>query len=175
MEREHNGKIYSVIIGWPGDGDEGSEDQSYRYHKDTWTEAAARKHCEEKKGTFEPLKKEEDTGAEELIGGVENEMPLRDFEYLLHHVEIDKDGKERIHHCFVYDHIANLFEQGHLLIKAGKAYLDGKEIKDGLFHIIKELEPTQEVAWSNEEARNGKIRPKEMISGMKLKEKAKEW
>ena len=65
MEREHNGKKYSVIIGWPGDGDEGSEDQAYRYHKDTWTEAAAKSHCQEKKGTFEPLK-EEATEAQEL-------------------------------------------------------------------------------------------------------------
>ncbi len=65
MEREHEGKKYSVIIGWPGDGDDGSEDQAYRYHKDTWTEAAVRSHCQEKKGTFEPLK-EEAPGAEEL-------------------------------------------------------------------------------------------------------------
>lgn len=64
MDRDHNGKKYSAIIGFlPDDG--GSEDQAYRYHKDVWTEAAARSHCQEKKGTFEPAEKEEGAGAKE--------------------------------------------------------------------------------------------------------------
>ncbi len=106
---------------------------------------------------------------------LEEKRALEDFEYLLHHVEIDEDGKEKIHHCYVYDHIANLFEQDHLLIKNGKAYLNNKQIKDGLFHIIKGLESTQETDWSDDEAKENKIRPKAMRSGMTFKEKAKEW
>lgn len=105
----------------------------------------------------------------------EEKKPIEDFEYLLHHIEVDDKGKEKIHHCLVYDHIANMFEQAHLLIKDGKAYLNNREIKEGLFHIIKGLEPTQEVVWSDEEAKENKIKPKKMIAGMSLKEKAKEW
>ena len=100
---------------------------------------------------------------------------LEDFEYLLHHVESDEKGKEEIHHCYIYDHISNLFEQDHLVIRNGKAYLNNKEIKDGLFHIIKGLEPTQETVWSDKEAEENKITPKKMKAGMTLKEKAKEW
>ncbi len=100
---------------------------------------------------------------------------LKDFEYLLHRVEFDEKGKEEIHHCYVYDHIANLFEQDHLLVKNGKAYLNNKEIKNGLFHIIKNLESNQEVVWSDEESKENKIRPKQMRAGMTLKQKAKEW
>ncbi len=102
------------------------------------------------------------------------EEAIKDFEYLLHHVEIEK-GKEEVHHCLVYDHNANLFEQGHLWIEKGKVYLEGKEIKDGAFHIIKGLEANQEVAWSDEEAEKGGIKPKKMVAGMTLKEKGKEW
>lgn len=100
---------------------------------------------------------------------------IEDFEYLLHHIEINDDGEEEIHHCFIYDHIANMFEQSHLFIKDGKVYLDDKEIKEGLFHVIKGLEPTQEIIWSDEEAIENKIKPKEMKAGMTLKEKSKEW
>lgn len=105
----------------------------------------------------------------------EGTIIIEDYEYLLHHIETDDNGKEIIHHCFIYDHIANMFEQAHLLIKDGKVYLDGKKIKGGLFHVIKGLEPTQEVVWSDEEAKENKIKPKEMKSGMTLREKAREW
>ena len=103
------------------------------------------------------------------------EHGLADYEYLLHHVEVDKNGKEIIHHCFVYDHIANMYKQSHLYIKNGKVYLEGKQIKDGFFHVIIGLESDQEVAWSNEEAEQYKIKPKLMKAGMTFKEKAKEW
>ncbi len=101
--------------------------------------------------------------------------PMEDYEYLLHHIETDDEGEEEIHHCLVYDHIANLFEQAHLLVKEGKVYLDNKQIKEGLFHVIKGLESTQETVWSDEEANENKIVPKKMKAGMTLKEKAKEW
>lgn len=51
MKRKHNGKEYSVIIGFKKGG--GSEDQAYRYPKDTWDAADARAHCKDHKGSFE--------------------------------------------------------------------------------------------------------------------------
>jgi len=119
--------------------------------------------------------KEDYSKSEKIEKDLRPERTLEDYEYLLHHIEIDNKGEEKIHHCLVYDHIGNMFEQEHLLIKNGKAYLGGKEIKEGIFHVIKGLERTQEVVWSDEEAEGNKIKPKEMKSGMTLKEKAKEW
>lgn len=103
------------------------------------------------------------------------ERTLSDYEYLLHHVEVGNAGVERIHHCFIYDHLGNMFSQAHLLVKNGKVYVDEKEVKEGLFHFIVGLETSQEVAWSNEEAEKNNIKPKNMKAGMTLKEKAKEW
>jgi len=100
--------------------------------------------------------------------------PLEDFEYLIHHIENIK-GVEEVHHCYLYDHIGNLFEQTHLVVKDGRATLDGKVVKDGTFHVIKGLEKTQKVVWTDEEAKEAKIRPKAMRAGMTLKQKAKEW
>jgi len=105
---------------------------------------------------------------------INKEEVLEDYEYLIHHVEIN-NGEEEIHHCFLYDHLGNLFEQNHILIKNGKAYIDNKEIKDGIFHIIAGLESTQEVVWSDEEAKKADIIPKKMKAGMTLKQKSKEW
>jgi len=100
--------------------------------------------------------------------------PLEDFEYMIHHIET-KDGVEEIHHCYLYDHIANLFEQAHLVVKDGKVTLNGKAVKDGTFHVIVGFEKTQEVAWSDAEAKEAKIQPKAMKAGMSLKKKAKVW
>lgn len=53
QSRSHNGKAYSVIIGFKQGG--GSEDQAYRYPKATWTVAQARAHCKSHDGQqFEP-------------------------------------------------------------------------------------------------------------------------
>jgi len=101
-------------------------------------------------------------------------QPLKDFEYLIHHIET-KDGKEEVHHCYLYDHIANLFEQGHLVIKDGKAVLNGKTLKEGTFHVIIGLEKTQEACYSNTEAEKANIKPKAMKMGMTRKQKSKEW
>ena len=57
-EREHEDKTYRVIFGKPKDGD-GSLEQAYRYPKDTWSEEAARSHCQEHDGTFEAAEKTE--------------------------------------------------------------------------------------------------------------------
>ena len=70
MERDHDGKKYSVIIGWYKDK-EGSDDQAYRYNKEVWTEASARAHCQEKEGTFEPAKKDVEGG----------EASMREFKF----------------------------------------------------------------------------------------------
>ena len=99
---------------------------------------------------------------------------LKDFEYLIHHIET-KDGIEEVHHCFLYDHIANLFQQGHMVLKDGKVTLDGKAVKDGTYHVITGLEETQEVAYSEKEAKDAGIKPKSMRSGLSLKKKAKVW
>jgi len=51
MKRKHNGKEFSVIIGFKKGG--GSEDQAYRYPKETWSAAEAGAHCKDHKGSFE--------------------------------------------------------------------------------------------------------------------------
>jgi len=109
-----------------------------------------------------------------IIEATHGHQQLKDFEYLLHHIAVD-GNEEIVHHCFVYDHIANLFEQGHMVIKDGKVSLDGKTIKEGTFHVIIGLEPTQEVCYSNREAYEFKIRAMKLRSGMTRKQKAKEW
>ena len=100
---------------------------------------------------------------------------IEDFEYLLHHVSVDANGEETLHHCYLYDHIANIFVQGHLTVRDGKAYLNGKAVKEGNFHVIVGLEQTQECVWSDEDAIANKIKPKKMLEGMSLKQKSKEW
>ena len=102
---------------------------------------------------------------------------IKDYEYLLHHLHSggNKVGDEEIHHCLVYDHKCNLFTQGHLVVKGGKAYIDGKAAKDDTYHIIAGLEPTQDINWSDEEAVKSGIKPKALVHGMKNKEKAKAW
>lgn len=123
-----------------------------------WTMATARTWIKEQKGKVEKQLEEN----------------LETFEYLIHHVAMEGD-EEIVHHCHMYDHIGNLFEQAHLYFDKGKVYLDGKEIKEGHYHVIKGLEPKQEVAWSEEEATKAGIKPKGMMAGMTLKEKAKAW
>ena len=58
-ERKHNGKTYRVIYGKPKDKpDAGSVEQAYRYPVKTWSEAEARKHCQDHGGNFEPATQE---------------------------------------------------------------------------------------------------------------------
>ena len=52
--RKHKGKEYSIIFGWrKKDGEDVSEEQAYRYDKDTWTADEARAHCKDHDGSFE--------------------------------------------------------------------------------------------------------------------------
>lgn len=119
---------------------------------------------------------EEDSKEGEENEWTENkEEQLEEFEYLLHHIAVDDNGKEIVHHCYVYDHLANLYEQSHLAVKDGIPYRNGRKIKNGVFHIIKGLEKTQEVARGDEEAKEAGIKPKKMKAGMTLKQKAREW
>ena len=115
------------------------------------------------------------TRRQSIIEATHGHQQLKGFEYLIHHIEVHDNGKEVVHHCYLYDHIANLFEQGHMVIKDGKATLDGKVVKDGTYHVIIGLEPTQEVCYSNAEAVENKIRPMKLRSGMTRKQKSKEW
>lgn len=103
------------------------------------------------------------------------EHQLEDFEYLLHHIVSSEEGIEEIHHCCLYDHIGNLFELTHLAVIDGQCHIDGQPIQDGVYHIISRLEPTQQVAWSDQEAEENNIKPKKMEAGMTYEEKAEEW
>ena len=101
--------------------------------------------------------------------------PIEDWEYLIHHIGTDEVGKEIIHHCLLYDHIANMFEQSHLVVKNGIPFLNGKRLKDGTYHLLVGLEQTQDVMWSDEDAQAQGIKPKQMSAGMSAKEKARKW
>jgi len=107
--------------------------------------------------------------------GDERLQPLDDWEYLIHHIEVDENGKEVIHHCLIYDHIANMFEQNHLVVKNGVPFLNGSRLKDGTYHLLTGLENTQEAVWSDEDAQNQGIKPKRMMPGMTTRQKAREW
>lgn len=99
---------------------------------------------------------------------------IPDFENLLHHIE-SIDNEEEIHHCYVFDHKGNLFEQGHLVVSDGSVTINGGPVEDGTYHVITGLEPTQDSCWSDEQAIENGIRPKHMFTGMTFEEKAKEW
>ena len=94
-----------------------------------------------------------------LFNESELDEPLDDFSYLLHHVEVDSNGNENLHHCFVYDHLGNMFTQDKIIVKDGRCYDENnKLLKDGVYHIISGLEPTQEVCWSDSQAEENGIR-----------------
>jgi len=50
MERDHNGKKYSVIIGKLKSGE--SADQAFRYDRERWDADTARAHCRVHGGEF---------------------------------------------------------------------------------------------------------------------------
>ncbi|GAH39230.1 unnamed protein product, partial [marine sediment metagenome] len=98
-----------------------------------------------------------------IRGGKINKRGLEDYEYLLHHAHLEGESEERLDHCLLFDHLGNAFELEHLE-------------KDGeIYHIIKGLEPSQNVSWSDEQAREEGISPKKMKKGMSFPEKADEW
>ena len=52
VDREHEGKKYSVVMG-KLKGKDTMTDQSYRYNKTNWTESEAKTHCSNHGGSFE--------------------------------------------------------------------------------------------------------------------------
>jgi len=173
------------------------QEQSYRYPIATWTEGQARNHCQRHKGRFEPAKPKieksdlppgkwvprrkivkVENGSAILIkteGNPDPDYPiaqgkeiskrgLEDFEYLLHHIHTPEgESEERVDHCLLFDHLGNAFEIDHLQ--------RGEEI----YHIVKGLESGQDVAWSDEEAKEKGISPKELRAGMSFEQKADIW
>ena len=200
-ERISDGKKYGIITcefeaPVAGAGKSKWAEQSYRYPIDEWTESEARKHCSKHKGTFEPAKKpieKSDLPPGEFVakrqiirsqngssifvkleGNPDSDYPiaqgkeiekraLEDFEYLLHHAHIEGEEIEETHHCLLSDHNFNLFEIDHI------------EVNGETYHIIKGLEPTQDIVWADEEARQKGIEPKELRAGMSFEQKADEW
>jgi hypothetical protein len=69
VERTSGGKRYSIIMGRLK-GKTSMTEQSYRYNKEVWSEAAARKHCQDHDGMkFEPA--EESKSVEKFVRFVE--------------------------------------------------------------------------------------------------------
>lgn len=196
-KRFSDGKEYHIITceyRAPPKGKSHWAEQAYRYPIAVWSEESASAHCKRHQGRFEPAQPEEtrkytledipgrlvkrrqiiksEDGSATFIkiepdypiiqGGIEK-RELKDFEYLLHSGLIEPEG-EKFDHCLVYDHLANMFEIDHVEGKDGKIY-----------HAIIGLEPTQSVTWSDEEAKEARIEPKEMKPGMSFEEKSKEW
>ncbi len=66
---------------------------------------------------------------------------LESYLYLLHHVHLNDNGTEELHHCFVLDHLGNKFTVDHI-----------KGADGNIYHAIIGLEDDQVVFWSEEEA-----------------------
>lgn len=60
-QRKHDGKCIDVIWGITKGEEEKTEQQAFRYDKEVWTEASAKTHCKDEKGTFEPASKKNDS------------------------------------------------------------------------------------------------------------------
>jgi len=186
-------KTYHIITCQFDRGKDAWAEQAYRYDINVWSEESAKAHCSKHGGQFEPAQPEQRKYSLEDIPGewqrkrtiiktdsstfikIEpdpdypiarqgeiRQRGLEDFEYLLHHIHIEGE-KEETHHCLLSDHLANLFERDHL------------EVNGQTYHIIKGLESNQEVAWTDEQARENQIEPKQMRPGMSFEEKGKEW
>lgn len=66
MDRNHSGKKYRVIVGRPK-GKKTTEEQAYRYNKETWSTDEARNHCQSHKGSFEAAQKSEDIKSKDAL------------------------------------------------------------------------------------------------------------
>ena len=95
---------------------------------------------EEGNESVSELRKEIDFILEKLKK--EDGVPLEDWLYLVHHVHSDEEtGKETLHHCFMLDHLGNLYGVEHIKGKVGKIY-----------HCLVGLKEDQDVYWSELEA-----------------------
>lgn len=80
FRRKKSGKLSLILAKKPGK--DTMEVQSFRYPISDWDEDAAREHCKEQGGTFEPASKEEkmvEISAEELIELAERNPELSDY------------------------------------------------------------------------------------------------
>jgi len=68
--RESDGKEYRVIVGRLT-GEETTTEQAYRYDKDEWGEGAARSHCQDHDGSFEPAAESEEASVQGFSMDVE--------------------------------------------------------------------------------------------------------
>jgi len=76
------------------------------------------------------------------VNKMEQHGQLADWLYLIHHVHTDDNtGEEELHHCFLVDHLGNLYTIDHIIDDDGVVY-----------HALVGLAEDQEVFWSNEEA-----------------------
>ncbi len=76
QKRKHAGKSYNVIMG-KLKGETTLTEQSYRYATGAWDEAAARSHCKDHKGRFEPAKAEgKAAGPTKVVKGLHGKLPL---------------------------------------------------------------------------------------------------
>lgn len=66
--REHKGKKYDVIFGIKADGT--TEEQAYRYPKETWDADDARAHCSAHQGKFEAASKQDESVWRAVPGGL---------------------------------------------------------------------------------------------------------
>ncbi len=75
MERDHEGKPYSAIMG-KLTGEDTMTEQAYRYPKDEWEADAAQAHCEAADGTFEAASQEGKAIAKEgrVVSGKDHAM-----------------------------------------------------------------------------------------------------
>lgn len=80
--RRSAGKVYSVIFGIKSDGT--SEEQAYRYNKNTWTTAQARAHCQRHDGTFEAAR--EGNSMENITANIDGQVRMQIFDGRAHFV-----------------------------------------------------------------------------------------
>lgn len=78
--RRSAGKVYSIIFGIKADGT--SEEQAYRYNKNTWTAAQARAHCKRHDGTFEPAR--EGNSMENITANIDGQVRIQTFDGRAH-------------------------------------------------------------------------------------------
>lgn len=91
-----NGKEYSIVFGiFTRDGKRVSEEQSYRYNKETWDESEAKKHCKDHKGRFEAAKKDDCFDCEgEMIKTEETDFSEKKIFYADLEVKEDESTEE---------------------------------------------------------------------------------
>jgi hypothetical protein len=74
---------------------------------------------------------------------LESGPPLDDWLYLIHHIHAeDVENEEELHHCFMIDHLGNLYKVEHII---------GKD--DNIYHCLTGLKADQRIYRSDSEAK----------------------